>query len=248
MNESFFEIYDRILEGITGDEPVLTTMSGECWTMVETERRCGIAMTTPMDQRPPMFEHLEGLSLRALSGAVKSWNLREAGYGMAAVNAFYNTAQRLEQLHAAEPFERYCTAGVDLQNKRIGVVGHMKMPAFVAQQARQVLYLERNPKPGDYPDSACDYLLPECDIVLITGATLVNKTLPHLLELCRNSYTILAGPTVPMCPQLLSCGIDRLAGLVITDREGMRQHILKGGTCSPYAMGTPFLLKREDFV
>lgn len=248
MNERFFELYDLLLEQISEDEPIKSTLCGQWWTMVRTENRFGIAMTTPMDQRPPMFESREGLSLRALAGAVKSWNLIEAGYGMAAVNAFYNTPQRLARLKAAEPFERYCTAGLDLRSKRIGVVGHMKMPDFVAQQAKQVLYLERNPKPGDYPDSACDYLLPDCDIVLITGSTLVNKTLPHLLELCKNSVTILAGPTVPMCPELLKCGIDRLAGLVITDREGMVRRIEDHTGCSPYAMGTPFLLKREDFV
>lgn len=248
MNERFFELYDVLLNGISENAPIQDTRCGQWWTMVRTDNRFGIAMTTHMDQRPPMLENREGLTLRELSRAVKSWNLIEAGYGMAAVNAFYNTPQRLAQLDAAEPFERYCTAGLDLNGKRIGVVGHMKMPDFVAKQAREVLYLERNPKPGDYPDSACDYLLPECDIVLITGATFVNKTLPHLLELCKNSTTILAGPTVPMCPELLRCGIDRLAGMVVTDREGMVRRIEENTGCSPYAMGTPFLLKREDFV
>ncbi len=248
MNESFFSLYDMLLEGISASEAVIDSRCGTWWTMVRTESRCGIAMTTPMDQRPPMFDSLEGLSLEKMAQAVKSWNLIEAGCGMAAINAYYNTSKRLAQLNAAEPFERYCTAGLDLQGKRIGVVGHMKMPDFVAQQAAQVLYLERNPKVGDYPDSACDYLLPECDIVLITGATLVNKTLPHLLELCKDSVTILAGPTVPMCPELLRCGIDRLAGLVITDQEGMLRQIEENTGCSPYAMGTPFLLKQEDFA
>ena len=41
--------------------------------------------------------------------------------------------------------------------------------------------LERDPVLGDYPDSACEYILPEQDYVFITGMTLVNKTLPHLL-------------------------------------------------------------------
>ena len=40
----------------------------------------------------------------------------------------------------------------------------------------------------------------------MTASPLVNKTLPHLLELSKDAYTILAGPSCPMCPQLLDFG------------------------------------------
>ena len=164
---------------------------------------------------------------------------------MAAVNAFYNTPAKLEQLGAYEPFDNYCTDGVDLKNKRIGVIGHLNMPSSVYDQAKEVLILERNPRPGDYPDSACDFLLPQCDVVIMTASTLVNKTLPHLLELSRNAYTILAGPSCPMCPQLLDFGIDRIAGLVITDVPGMKNKIRREISGPPYNMGKPFLLSKE---
>ena len=98
------------------------------------------------------------MPLAELAKAAKSWNLREAGFGMAAVNAYYNTPKRLEALGAYEPFENYCTDGVDLQGKHIGVVGHLNMPESVYQQASSVRILERSPRTGDYPDSACDWL------------------------------------------------------------------------------------------
>ena len=245
MNQRFYEIYDAVLEGIPDGIRVLNRCCGEWWTAVETEQSLGIAMTTPGNTRPPLLDAHREADLRRLAGAVKSWNFSEAGFGMAAVNAFWNTEENLARLHAAEPFEAYCTAGLDLRGKRIGVVGHMKMPEFVAAQAGELFYLERNPRPGDFPDSACDALLPGCDLVLITGSSLVNKTLPHLLELCRDSYTILAGPTVPMCPALLSCGVDRLAGMIVTDRAGMKAQIDGNRGCSSYCHGTPFLLRRE---
>ena len=87
-------------------------------------------------------------------------------------------------------------------------------------------------------------LLPQCDLVLITGSSIVNKTLPHLLELCENAYTILTGPSVPLCPDLLDLGIDRLAGMAVTDRPGINQHVMSGAMASPYAYGQSFLLKR----
>ena len=242
----FFELYDALIEGISSDAVVTDTLVGECWTAVETNRHFGMAMTTPVDTAPRMLDGgYAGISLKELAQAAKSWNLTEAGFGMAAINAFYNTPQRLEELHAYEPFENYCTDGLDLHGKHIGVVGHLNMPRSVYEQAASVRILERNPRPGDYPDSACDWLLPQCDVVIMTASTLVNKTLPHLLELSKNAYTILAGPSCPMCPELLNFGIDRIAGLVITDTAGMKDKIRREISGPPYTMGKPFLLTKE---
>ena len=245
MND-FFSLYVLLIDGIHTDAVIRSTLMGECWTAVETAGHFGMAMTTPVDTAPRMLDRdYCGISLKELATAAKSWNLSEAGFGMAAVNAFYNTPAKLEQLGAYEPFDNYCTDGVDLKNKRIGVIGHLNMPSSVYDQAKEVLILERNPRPGDYPDSACDWLIPQCDVVIMTASTLVNKTLPHLLELSRNAYTILAGPSCPMCPQLLDFGIDRIAGLVITDVPGMKNKIRREISGPPYNMGKPFLLSKE---
>ncbi|MBR2048354.1 MAG: DUF364 domain-containing protein [Oscillospiraceae bacterium] len=244
--KDFFTLYDLLLDGIDADTVVTSTFLGQCWTAVETAEHFGMAMTTPVDTAPRMLngDHI-GMPLGKLAPAAKSWNLTEAGFGMAAINAFYNTPARLEALGAYEPFDNYCTDGLDLWGKRIGVIGHLNMPRSVYDQAKEVLILERNPRPGDYPDSACDWILPQCDVVIITASTLVNKTLPHLLDLCKNAYTILAGPSAPLCPGLLELGIDRVAGLVITDTEGMKDKIRREISGPPYPMGKPFLLTRE---
>lgn len=242
----FFALYDVLIHGIDTDAVVTNTLMGDCWTAVETADRFGMAMTTPVDTAPRMLDSSHhAMPLGELAQAAKSWNLTEAGFGMAAVNAFYNTPSKLEQLGAYEPFDNYCTDGLNLHGKHIGVVGHLNMPQSVYEQAASVRILERNPRPGDYPDSACDFLLPQCDVVIMTASTLVNKTLPHLLDLCQNAYTILAGPSCPMCPELLNFGIDRIAGLVITDVKGMKEKIRKEIPGPPYSMGNPFLLTRE---
>lgn len=242
---NFFALYDMLIQGV-GEQLVTETMMGTCWTAVQTNTSFGMAMTTPGDTAPRMLsDDSTGGSLKELAQIAKSWNLAESAYGMAAINAHYNTPARLEQLGAYEPFDKYCTDGLDLRGKRIGVIGHLNMPASVKTQAGEIYILERNPQPGDYPDSACDFLLPQCDVVIMTASTLVNKTLPHLLELCKNAYTILVGPSCPMCPALLDFGIDRIAGLVITDVPGMRRKIIQDISGPPYPMGKPFLLTRE---
>ena len=242
----FFELYDTLLAGISSDAVVTDTLAGECWTAVETGSHFGMAMTTPVDTAPRILAgDYTGMQLRELARAAKSWNLTEAGFGMAAVNAFYNSPQRLEALGAYEPFDNYCTDGLDLRGKHIGVVGHLNMPQSVYKQAASLRILERNPQPGDYPDSACNWLIPQCDVVIMTASTLVNKTLPHLLDLSKHAYTILTGPSCPMCPELLNFGIDRIAGLVITNAEGMKDKIRREISGPPYPMGKPFLLTRE---
>ena len=241
---NFFELYDTLINGISSDAVVTETLMGQCWSAVQTRHHFGMSMTTPVDTAPRMLSgDYVGMPLKELAHAAKSWNLAEAGFGMAAINAYYNTPEHLDTLHAYEPFDKYCTDGVDLSGKHIGVVGHLNMPQSVYEQAASVRILERSPRPGDYPDSACDWLIPQCDVVIITASTLVNKTLTHLLDLAQNAYTILAGPSCPMCPGLLNFGIDRIAGLVITDKEGMKEKIRREISGPPYPMGKPFLLK-----
>ena len=59
---------------------------------------------------------------------------------------------------------------------------------------------------GDYPDSACEYLLPDMDYVFISGSAFVNKTMPRLLTLASNAHTVVLGPSTPASPALLHAG------------------------------------------
>jgi hypothetical protein len=247
MAADFWSLYDTILDGLPAGPKVSRAVSGEHWTLAETDGGgTGLAMTTAGDTFPPMHPGgIVGLPLRAVSAAVKSWNLAEAGFGMAACNAYYNTPGRLRELRCEEPYDNYCTEGLNFSGKTVGLIGHLKMPEHILRDAGRVFILERHPQAGDYPDSACDFLLPQCDAVLITGSALVNKTLPHLLELCKNAYVILTGPTVPMCPALLRCGIDRLAGMVVTDPDGVRPYAENGLSGPPFRFGRTFLLKGD---
>ncbi|MDY3860792.1 MAG: DUF364 domain-containing protein [Candidatus Limivicinus sp.] len=245
MKSDFFELYEVLAAGVDSGETISGAVAGKYWTSVRTCSSTGFAMTTPGDSIAPMFpDGVAGLSLREAGRAAASWNLTEAGFGLAAINAYYNTAERMERLQSYEPFDNYSTQGIDLRGRTVGIVGHMRGPKGLREQAKAVYVTERCPQPGDYPDAACDWILPRCDLVLITGSSLVNKTLPHLLELCRDACTILTGPSVPMCPALLDFGIDRLAGLVITEHESADVHVRTGAAGHPYGLGRSFLLKK----
>lgn len=244
MSTEFFRLYEAIAAGVESEEIIRRTAAAALWSMVATDSATGIAMSTPCESIAPMYETYEGLTLKDAAKAVGSWNLTEASLALAAANAYYNTIERMEALRAREPYDNYCTAGLDFEGKTVGLIGHLRGPEDMHKKARKVYILERNPQPGDYPDAACDFILPQCDIVLITGSSIINKTLPHLLELCRDAYTILTGPSVPLCPELLDLGIDRIAGMAVADREGMRRHVLENAYTTPYLYGESFMMCR----
>ena len=93
--------------------------------------------------------------------------------------------------------------------------------------AAKLWIMDREEKPGAYPDSAAEFFLPDCDVVIITGSAAINKTLPRLLELSCRAQVILTGPSVSCCPPLMELGIDRLNGRVITQAEPMLQAIVE---------------------
>ena len=245
MKAELFALYDALSGGVDSAEKVETTRLGSRWALTETARHSGIAMFTQGTSVPPLYPSMEGLTLREAARAVKSWNLEEASLGLAAANAFYNTPERIEALGAGASMDIFYTDGIDLRGKTVALIGHMHGPKGLHEMAKAVYILERAPQEGDYPDSACDWILPQCDLVIITGSSLINKTLPHLLELCENALTILTGPSVPLCPALLDFGLDRIAGMAVTDRAGMRRRVEEGLHGSPYGEGTPFLLKKR---
>lgn len=229
MNTAY---YDLLLTGMEhSDLTVRRIVHGYSWTAAElSDGSVAAAMHTEGDSVPRLFPCLEGLPVREAAQAVLSWNMEEANEGMAVINAFYNTPENAARLCSPSPLPASLFDGIDLTGKVVGVVGHLVCPGRIPEAAldgaRRWFTLERSPRPGDYPDSACEFLLPEADVVVITGSAAMNKTMPRLLELSRNADVIITGPSTPMCPALLPLGIRRLCGLVVTDGAAMLESIV----------------------
>jgi uncharacterized protein (DUF4213/DUF364 family) len=68
--------------------------------------------------------------------------------------------------------------------------------------------------------------------VLITGSTLVNNTLEHLLALVRPETRVtIVGPTVGMLPDaFLAHGADILGCVRITEPDAFRDLLAEGGS------------------
>lgn len=234
--------YYRILQdGLPGDLTIRRFVHGVAWTAaVLSDGSTGVAMHTSGETVPRMFESLVGLPLHAAGEALLSWNMEEASEAFAAVNAFYNRADNGFTLKETKTLD-----DIDMRGRNVGMIGmmlgHSNMTRESFRDARNLYIMDREEKQGALPDSACEFFLPLCDLVIITGSAAINKTLPRLLELSKNARVILTGPSVSCCPQLLELGIDRLNGRVITQPEAMLRAIVEKRT-SVNAFSVPFQL------
>lgn len=236
------EYYEILINGMDGELKVTEIVRGKAWIGAELSNGSfGIAMNIEGESVGRIFGSLVGMRAKDAAQAVMSWNFNEASEAMAVINAFYNTRERMEELKLGVNYEKSCTAGMDTEGKTIALIGHLKLRSEELEGAKQVYIIERDPRDGDFPDSACEYILPECDITIITGSAAINKTMPRLLELSKNAKTVVIGPTVPMCPQLKSLGIDRLAGMVTADKQGLREWMLQVRG-NPYPFGEAFMI------
>ena len=95
-----WELYDALLAGLPRGGTISRAIPGERWTLVENDLGgSGYAMTTEGDTVPAHFPNgIEGMRIKVAAGAAKSWNLMEAGLGIAAINSFYNTPERMAEL------------------------------------------------------------------------------------------------------------------------------------------------------
>jgi uncharacterized protein (DUF4213/DUF364 family) len=126
-----------------------------------------------------------------------------------------------------------------LHGKKVVVIGRYPHIERYADHI-DLHIIERQPNATDYPDPACEFLLPNADWVFLTATSLVNKTFPRLAELAQHATTVLMGPTTPWLAQLADFGIDYLAGVEVIDAEKLQQTVAEGGGVRIFETGVRY--------
>jgi uncharacterized protein (DUF4213/DUF364 family) len=107
------------------------------------------------------------------------------------------------------------------------------------------LVLEQNPAalkgeelPFYRPAEAAREVVPQADVLLVTGATLLNDTLEDLLALARPEARVtVLGPTVGLLPDpFLARGVDVLGSVRITHPDACLDLLAEGGS-APHFLG-----------
>lgn len=195
---------------------------GYLWIGAVT-KNCGLAKNYggPYTPAPEGFGELEKLGCSRLLSYARSWNFLEAGIGIATLNSLLDVRGKRKNA-----FDIIREVG---RNKRIVMVGHFPDIKDLQEIARDVWVLEKNPQPGDLPDTAAEYLIPKADVVAITGSAIINKSLERLLELSRGKFTVVMGPSTPMSEVLFDYGADVLAGVRVKNPARVMRKISQGG-------------------
>ncbi|PHP53215.1 Rossmann-like domain-containing protein [Actinomyces ruminis] len=220
-----WEVYEALIDDLPDGVAVVASDRGPRWTRVlNSVDGLGSAWSLTATTRPAACADISdaGRPLRDVAALVKSWNLAEASVGLAAINSWYSRSEVAashgfvptgDGLTWAQVFDPYRDAVAD---KTVAIIGHFPFAGRALGRAGEVWTLERDPRPGDYPDSACEYLLPQADYVFISSSSLVNKTMPRLIDLAvgGGAHTVLVGPSTPMHPLFLDLGVATVTGFV----------------------------------
>lgn len=224
------DILKAILNEIKGDSPVSEVRRGLHWTAV-VSRRCGLASTLShggcsqgkSDGMEGGFTEMTALELAKLSLEEQS---EKASLGIAAINSLLDVDP--EKYAGDDGLKIVKEMG---KGKNISVIGHFPYLDDLAKDAKNLWIIEKQPQPGDHPEEKSEELIPQSDIVVITSTTLINKTLPGILKLCKKgSVKMLLGPSTPLAPVLFDYGIDILAGSVVTEKDTVLRSVSEGAS------------------
>lgn len=224
------KILENILQTVEADIKIKKVHIGIHWTAV-VSNGCGLAST--LCEPPPHHDNqvrdvgwLHKKSAAELARNVLSDRLLEASIGLATINSMIEIDEK--KCESINAFDIIAEKG---QGKNIGIIGHFPFTPKLKQQARQLWVFEKRLQEGDLPESEIEKILPKCDVVAISGTTLINHTLENILKFCRtDAFKVMLGASTPMLPLLFDYGLDVLSGSKIIDADAATTSISQGAT------------------
>ncbi|GEO80675.1 Rossmann-like domain-containing protein [Pararhodospirillum oryzae] len=218
-------LYADLAQGVEDDE-VRRIVCGPRWLMVQGP--CGVGLAhlsgAPRDL-PARLAPMRRRSLRQLAALHQAWDPIDMALAVAAINAHANRFD----LDTGPGNGADTLAGLP---GRTVVMGAFPGLAEILPDAQVI---EANPRPGEFPLSAADALLPGCAGLVLAASTLLNRSLPRLLRLAQGAQVALVGPGTPLSPRLHAYGVGCLGGLVVRDPDGLAQAIQAGALPREFA-------------
>ncbi len=224
-------VLDDLLASLERDAAVREVRTCVHWTAV-VSRGCGLASSIHYEQHPHGHESVRGVgtlherSALELAQYATSDVLLEAAIGLAAINSLMDVdEERCVELNAADWLAERG------QGKRVAVVGSFPFIPRLREEVGELWVLERHPSEGELLAEEASNILPQADIVAITGTALINHTLDHLLALCRpESSVMILGGSTPLSPVLFDYGVDVLSGTLVVNTDLVLTLISQGAT------------------
>jgi uncharacterized protein (DUF4213/DUF364 family) len=194
-------------------------------------KHCGLASTFhephPSHRSVRSAGDLTELQALELAQYARSDNVLEASIGMAAINSLVDIDRaRCVDENALDVLVRKG------KGKNIAIVGRFPWIPKLRSISRTLWVIEQSPQEGELPAEAAEEVLPKADVVGITGASFVNHTVDRLLDLSKNSFVVIIGPTTPLFSVLFDYGVDVLAGVMVVEPDKTIRSISQGAIFS----------------
>ena len=155
-----------------------------------------------------------------------SESLPEAAIGMATINSLLEIDE--ERCFNLNGGDLIAEKGKD---RRIAIVGHFPFTPKLRGVATELWVIEKNPQEGDFTEAEADNLIPQADVVGITGTAFTNHTIEHLLELCNpKAYVVVLGATAPLSPVIFEYGVNAISGTKVVSSELALRCVSEGAT------------------
>lgn len=221
-------ILDDLLATLPDDAAVRSVLVGVHWTVV-CSRGCGLASTVAGDKphghaRVRDVGRLHLKSARELAEYARSDNPLEASIGLTAINSLLDVDER----HAVEINATDVLAERG-RGKNVALVGHFPFIPRLRGEVGRLWVIEQHPAEGEHPAVAAADLIPQADVVALTGSALINHTLDGLLALCRReSLVMVLGPSTPLSPVLFGHGAALLSGTLVVDEAAVLRTVGQG--------------------
>jgi uncharacterized protein (DUF4213/DUF364 family) len=219
------KIIEALLENLPEDVPVRSVLVGAHWTVVCSGMAATLSGNYPHGHKQVRDAgKLHTKSARELAAYANSMDPMEASIGVAAINSLLRIDESLAvEINASEVL-------VDRgRDKNVALIGHFPFIPQLREAAGQLWVIEQSPAQDEYPAEAAANLLPRADLVAITGSTLINHTLDHLLTLCSpKAIVMVLGPSTPLSPILFDYGVDILSGTFVVNEAAVLRTVGQG--------------------
>lgn len=119
-------------------------------------------------------------------------------------------------------------------NDVVGMVGYFGPFIEPLRSRGKALHVfERRPAGGSevLPESAAAEILPQCQVVVLSATTLLNRTLDDLLACCRNAREVaIVGPSTPLLPAVFADRrVTLLSGVQVVNGQRVVRVVSEGG-------------------
>jgi len=232
--KSIDAIHDAILDtaSANADARLIDLRIGHYWSVVQTSAGAGMASILRSESHLhgsvpiPDAGFLHDQTPIELAHRLRSASPPDAALGLATANALLRPSDgRLTEHNAASILS---DRGV---GKRVAMIGHFPFSERLESACGDLWIFERGEgkRDGDLGTEMMEELLPQADVVGVTSTTIINRTLPDILDLIRpDAFVLLLGPSTPLTPRLFDFGIDLLCGTIIVDPQAVLRAVEQG--------------------